>query len=146
MTPERVARQTIDGMLEESGWQVQNYAERETDASPGVAVREYPLQDDQRADYLLFINEVAVGIVEAKPEGTTISGPLQQAERYHASLPETLPTLQGCPFLFASTGIETYFQDKRDPDSRSRSIFTFHTPEALRDAPHSQNPSAETQR
>ena len=134
MTPERVARQTIDGMLEESGWQVQNYAERETDASPGVAVREYPLQDDQRADYLLFINEVAVGIVEAKPEGTTISGPLQQAERYHASLPETLPTLQGCPFLFASTGIETYFQDKRDPDSRSRSIFTFHTPEALRDA------------
>ena len=123
-------------MLEVSGWKIQNYAERETDAFLGVAVREYIIQDDQRADYLLFINNVAVGIVEAKPEGTTISGPLQQTERYQASLPDTLPTLQGCPFLYASTGIETYFQDKRDPDSRSRSVFTFHTPIALRDSLH----------
>ena len=43
-----------------------------------------------------------------------------------------MTTLQGCPFLYASTGIETYFQDKRDPDSRSRPVFTFHTPDALR--------------
>ncbi len=136
MTPERKARQTIDRMLEASGWQIQNYAERETDASFGVAVREYPLKDDQRADYLLFINSVAVGIIEAKPKGTKVSGPMQQAERYHASLPDTLPILQGCPFLYASTGIETDFRDKRDPDSRSRPVFTFHTPEALRDALH----------
>ncbi len=134
MTPEREARQTIDSMLRESKWKIQNYAERAIDASLGVAVREYPLQDEQQADYLLFINEVAVGILEAKKEGMTLGGALQQAERYHASLPDTLSTLQGCPFLYASTGIETYFQDKRDPNSRSRSVFTFHTPEALRDA------------
>ena len=90
MTPESEARQTIDSMLEASGWQIQNYSERTTDASLGVAVREYPLQNKQSADYLLFINSVAVGIIEAKPEGTTISGPLQQAERYHSSLPNTL--------------------------------------------------------
>ena len=133
MTPEAEARQTIDSMLEASGWQVQNYVESDTDDSLGIAVREYPLQDEQRADYLLFVNNVAVGIVEAKPEGTTVSGPMQQAERYHASLPDTLTTLQGCPFLYASTGIETYFQDKRDPNSRSRQVFTFHTAEALRE-------------
>ena len=134
MTPERKARQNIDRMLGESEWQIQNYTERETDASLGVAIREYPLQDDQRADYLLFVNNVAVGIVEAKPEGTTLSGPMQQAERYHASLPDTLSILRGCPFLYASTGIETYFQDKRDLDSPSRPLFTFHTPDALRKA------------
>ena len=134
MTSEREARQTIDGMLEASGWKIQNYAERETDAALAVAVREYPLQDDQSADYLLFINSVAVGILEAKKEGMTLGGALQQAERYHGSLPDTLTTLQGCPFLYASTGIETCFQDKRDPDSRSRQVFTFHTPIALRDA------------
>lgn len=144
MTPERKARQTIDRMLEESGWQIQNYAERETDVSLGVAVREYPLQDDQSADYLLFINAVAVGIVEAKPKGTTVSGPMQQAERYHASLPDTLSTLQGCPFLYASTGIETYFRDKRDPDSRSpTSIYIPYTRGTQR-CPSSQNSSAET--
>ena len=134
MTHERDARHNIDSMLVESGWKIQNYAERATDASLGVAVREYPLQDDQSADYLLFINEVAVGILEAKKEGMTLGGALQQAERYHASLPDTLPTLQGCPFLYASSSIETYFRDKRDPNSRSRPVFTFHTPKALRDA------------
>ncbi|MYI92973.1 DEAD/DEAH box helicase, partial [Candidatus Poribacteria bacterium] len=134
MTPEAEARQTIDSMLEASGWQIQNYAERETDASFGVAVREYLLQDEQQADYLLFINAVAVGILEAKKEGMTLGGAMQQAERYHASLPDTLTTLLGCPLLYASSGIETYFQDKRDPNSRSRTVCTFHTPEALRDA------------
>ena len=54
MTPEAEARQTIDSMLEASGWQIQNFAERATDASLGVAVREFQLQDDQSADYLLF--------------------------------------------------------------------------------------------
>ena len=136
MTPEARARQTIDSMLEASGWHIQNYTERATDASLGVAIREYPLSNDQSADYLLFINEVAVGILEAKKEGMTLSGALQQAERYHSSLPSPLPILQGCPFLYASTGIETHFRDLRDPNSRSRPVFAFHTPEALRDALH----------
>ncbi len=134
MRLEREARQTIDNMLEASGWQIQNYTERQIDASLGIAVREYLLQDEQQADYLLFINAVAVGIIEAKKEGMTLSGAMQQAERYHASLPDPLRTLLGCPLLYASSGIETYFQDKRDPNSRSRTVFTFHTPEALRDA------------
>ena len=133
MTPEQQARRNIDSMLEASGWQIQNYAEHDTGVARGVAVREYPLQDDQSADYLLFINEVAVGIVEAKKEGMTLGGALQQAERYHSSLPDTLTTLQECPFSYASTGVETYFQDKRDSNSRSRHVFTFHTPDALRD-------------
>ncbi len=133
MTPEAEARQTIDSMLEASEWQIQNYAERAIDASFGVAVREYPLKLNQKADYLLFIDGDAVGVIEAKPAGTTLSGALQQAERYRASLPDDLPSLPRFPFAYASTGIETYFRDIRDPDSRSRQVFAFHTPDALRD-------------
>ena len=55
MTPEAKARLTIDSMLKASGWQIQNYAERAIDASFGIAVREYPLKLNQKADYLLFI-------------------------------------------------------------------------------------------
>ncbi len=77
MKPEEKARQNIDSMLEASGWQIQNYKERNTDAAFGVAVREYPLKYDQSADYLLFISGVAVGVIEAKKEGRTPSGPLQ---------------------------------------------------------------------
>ena len=136
MTPENRARRNIDNMLEAAGWQIQNYAERDTDAALGVAVREYRLRADQRADYLLFIGGVAVGVIEAKPEGTTLSGALQQAERYRASLPDELPNRTRFFFSYASTGVETYFRDTRDPDSRSRTVFTFHTPEALSDAFH----------
>lgn len=136
MTPENRARRNIDKMLEASGWQIQNYAERNTDAALGVAVREYQLRANQRADYLLFIGGVAIGVIEAKPEGTTISGALQQAERYRASLPDELPNRTRFFFSYASTGIETYFRDIRDPDSRSRPIFTFHTLQALSNAFH----------
>ena len=86
MTPEQRARRNIDNMLEATGWRVQNYAGHDTGAALGVAVREYPLKFYQRADYLLFINGTAVGVIEAKPEGTTLSGALQQAERYRANL------------------------------------------------------------
>ena len=93
MTPEQRARRNIDNMLEAAGWRVQNHAGHNTAAALGVAVREYPLTEDQRADYLLFINGAAVGVIEAKPEGTTLSGALQQAERYRANLPDDLPNL-----------------------------------------------------
>ena len=123
-------------MLEAAGWHIQNYAERDTDAALGVAVREYRLRGNQRADYLLFISGVAIGVIEAKPEGTTLSGALQQAERYRANLPDDLPNRTRFFFSYASTGVETYFRDIRDPDSRSRQVFTFHTPEALANAFH----------
>ena len=131
MTPEKRARRNIDKMLEAAGWQIQGYAERDTDAAFGLAVREYRLKYDQSADYLLFISGVAVGVIEAKKEGTTLSGALEQAQRYRASLPDDLPNLPRFPFAYASTGIETYFRDIRDPDSRSRKVFTFHTPDSL---------------
>lgn len=123
-------------MLEAAGWHIQNYAERDTGAALGVAVREYRLRADQRADYLLFVSGVAIGVIEAKPEGTTLSGALQQAERYRASLPDDLPNRTRFFFSYASTGVQTYFRDIRDPDSRSRPVFTFHTPETLSNAFH----------
>ena len=79
MNPEEKARRNIDKMLEAAGWHIQNYAERDTGAALGVAVREYPLANAQRADYLLFVSGLAVGFIEAKKEGITLSGAAQQA-------------------------------------------------------------------
>ena len=133
MPPENRARRNIDKTLEAAGWQIQNYAERDTDAALGVAVREYPLANAQRADYLLFLSGLAVGFIEAKKEGTTLSGAAQQAARYRANVPAGLPTQQGCPFVYTSTGIETYFQDARELNSRTRPVFAFHIPDTLQD-------------
>ena len=43
MTPEQKARQHIDQLLRQSGWEVQDYAELNI-TRPAIAVREFPLK------------------------------------------------------------------------------------------------------
>ncbi len=86
MKPEEKARQRIDQLLNEAGWVVQDVQELNLGAALGVAIREFPLESGY-ADYLLFVEREAVGVAEAKPEGTTLSGVADQSGRYIASLP-----------------------------------------------------------
>ncbi|MBI5389694.1 DEAD/DEAH box helicase family protein, partial [Candidatus Woesearchaeota archaeon] len=133
MTPEEKARQEIDKQLEAAEWRIQDIRELNLGASLGVAVREFPLKNGF-ADYLLFVDRQAVGVVEAKPEGTTLSGVADQSAKYIAGIPSNLPHVQEpLPFAYESTGIETFFRDERDPIPRSRRVFCFHKPEAFRE-------------
>ncbi len=63
--PEQRARQRIDDLLTDAGWAVQDRAALDLGASRGVAVREVSLAAGE-ADYLLVVDRVAVGTVEAK--------------------------------------------------------------------------------
>ncbi len=128
MTPEEKARAEIDQLLKEAGWAVQDYDQFSLGASLGVAVREFPLTSGF-ADYLLFIDWEAVGAVEAKPEGTTLSGVEEQTGGYLSSLPEEIPhSASPLPFGYESTGKETFFVDSRESTPRSRRVFAFHRP------------------
>ena len=71
--PEEKARKVIDSLLEAADWKIQNLDELNLGAGLGVAVREFPLKMGA-ADYLLFVDRKAVGVVEAKPEGDSLSG------------------------------------------------------------------------
>ncbi len=131
MSPEDRARQHIDRLLTAAGWTIQDRAQMNLGASQGVTVREYPMSSGP-TDYLLFIDRRAVGVIEAKPEGTTLSGVSEQTEKYLKGIPTPLPRYRSpLPFGYESTGVETYFRDLRDPDSRSRPVFAFHRPEIL---------------
>ena len=131
MKPEEKARKEIDRQLKMTGWEVQDYNELNLGARPGVAVREFPLQSGY-ADYLLFEDRKPVGVLEAKPQGTTLSGIAEQSEKYLASIPQSLPNVPSPPrFAYESTGVETYFRDLADPDPRSRRVFAFHQPQTL---------------
>jgi type I restriction enzyme R subunit len=133
MKPEEKARQKIDQLLEAAGWAVQDVQQLNLGASLGVAVREFPLKSGE-ADYLLFIDREAAGVIEAKPEGTTLSGVADQSAKYVTGIPENLPHVQEpLPFAYESTGIETFFTDLRDPQPRSRRVFAFHKPETLKE-------------
>jgi len=130
-TPEQQSRQKIDELLTAAGWVVQDYKHINLGASQGVAVREFPTKSGP-ADYVLFVDRNAVGIVEAKPEGTTLRGVAEQTGRYQTDFPEDIPNVElPLPFGYESTGTETFFVDIRDPDFRSRRVFAFHKPETL---------------
>ena len=134
LTPEQLAREQIDAMLTASGWIIQNYKALNLGAGAGIAVREVPLTTGP-CDYLLLVNRRPVGVIEAKrkEEGKNLSAVADQSGRYASSLPDFLAAVSPAklPFLYESTGIETWFRDERDPAPRSRRVFTFHRPETL---------------
>lgn len=130
-TPEQQARLNIDDLLVNCGWVIQNRDEINLGAGVGIAIREFPTNEGP-ADYALFVNRTAVGVIEAKPEGTTLSGVSEQTEKYIRNFAADIPHVQlPLPFAYESTGIETNFRDMRDPYPRSRRVFAFHKPDTL---------------
>ncbi len=74
MTPEQKARVSIDALLQQAGWHVCNVSSANIHAGSGevkgVAIREFPLNSGFGfADYLLYVNGKACGVIEAKKVG-----------------------------------------------------------------------------
>ena len=133
LDPEDAAREKIDKELIAAGWVLQNPDAVNLHAGIGVVVRYVQLKSGfGEADYLIFLNAKACGVIEAKKEGTTLTGVEIQAEKYSVGLPDIYPAhLRPLPFLYQSTGSVTQFTSRLDPDSRSRQVFQFHRPETL---------------
>lgn len=89
-TPKALARTNIDDLLRAAGWQIQSPDELNLGAAHGVAMREFSLKTGF-ADYLLFVERMAIGAVEAKAEGTPLSDIESQSEKYSAGLPAIPP-------------------------------------------------------
>lgn len=133
MPPEQKARQRIDAMLEAAGWVVQSRGAINLYAGVGVAVREL-VTDAGPADYVLFVNRQAVGVIEAKKQGTILSGVEWQTVKYQRNVPDALPAhlIDGrLPYGYESTGDETWFTCRMDPEPTARRVFWFHRPETL---------------
>jgi type I restriction enzyme, R subunit len=131
--PEAAARVEIDAALLAAGWVVQNRDQMNLSAAQGVAVREFKLTSGHGyADYLLFVDGKAVGVLEAKAPGHTLVGVEPQATKYATGLPDGLhPPITPLPFLYLSTGEVTKFTNLLDPQPRSRPLFHVHRPETL---------------
>lgn len=131
--PEAKARAEIDAALEAAGWVIQNRDELNLAAAQGVAVRELKLKRGHGfADYLLFVDGKAVGVLEAKKKGFPLTGVEPQLAQYAEGLPDGLnPPIEPLPFCYLSTGAVTKFVNLLDPEPRSRRIFHVHRPETL---------------
>lgn len=70
--PEQQAREEIDRLLSAAGWHVCDAAAANIHAARGVAIREFPLPGHGFADYLLYVDGKAAGVIEAKKQAATL--------------------------------------------------------------------------
>ena len=131
--PEQIARDRIDDRLRAAGWHVQDKDALDFTAGLGIAAREYQT-DVGPADYVLFVDRQAIGVVEAKPDnwGAKLTTVEEQSEGYAKAKLKWVSNAEPLPFLYESTGQITRFTNGRDPNPRSREIFTFHRPETFK--------------
>lgn len=137
LAAEQRARVLIDRQLEAAGWKVQDRKALNLFAATGVAVREVIMKPGHgRVDYLLYVDKAVVGVIEAKPVGTPLSGVEWQSAMYAVGLPDdvrkrALDPEGRLPFVFEASGTETHFTNGFDPAPRARRIFHFPKPETL---------------
>jgi type I restriction enzyme, R subunit len=137
LNPEERARVLIDEQLTAAGWVVQDREAIDLVSHAGVAVREVIMEKwAGRADYVLYLDRKMVGVIEAKPQGTTLMAVQWQSHRYSKGLTESQSKsavlIDGeLPFIFEASGSETNFTNVYDPEPRARRIFNFQKPETL---------------
>ena len=121
MEPEEEARLAIDEQLAAAGWVLQDTGSLHISAALGVAVREFPLLSGYgKADYLLYAGGKALGVVEAKPVGHTLTGVEWQSHGYVEGLPQDVPAYRRpLPFHYEATGEVTQFTNRLGPTPRA---------------------------
>ena len=136
MNPEEKARVIIDRMFEEAGWKVvdrDKYAPNIT----AVAIREGLMVGNREADYLLFLNGKAVGVLEAKRIETDINSDIvqEQARLYTRSCPKWcqawFPNIP-LPLAYVANSRDLMFYDTRKSDSEFEYCKKIHTPKEVK--------------
>ena len=130
--PEEKARLKIDRMLRDAGWEI---VPRD-DYTPGVsaaAIEEGLLQGHLEADYLLFLEGKAIGVLEAKKESATLSDVVaSQAENYtHQLLPMYQYWEKPLPFIYLSNGKELLFRNLKEQNGEYQPLKKMHTPKEM---------------
>src|SRR5260370_23352129 len=135
-SPEEFAREKIDKLLTDCGWILQNRSTINLSASRGVAIREALLKDRDEVDYLLFVDGKAIGTVEAKPQGYTLTGVEEQSGKYGKGLLDIYPKWrEPLPFAYESTGVETQFTNQLDPSPTSNNVISLPRPPTSLESP-----------
>ncbi len=131
-TPEQKARQKIDEMLKNSGWDIISRNEY-SDIYNGCAITEALLTGNLEADYLLFAGGKAIGVLEAKRAENNLSVEVaEQAQNYTKSLPSWYQTWANpLPFVFLSNGETLLFRDMREKDATYIELKKMKTPKEL---------------
>ena len=119
-------------LLKKAGWSIVPRDQY----SPGVsavAIEEGILKGNLEADYLLFLEGKAIGVLEAKKESISLDDIVaNQAENYtHKLLPMYQYWENPLPLIYLSNGKELLFKNAKIPGSTYQKLDAMHTPKEM---------------
>lgn len=133
LTPEQKARKIIDSLFSAAGWEVVS-RDSYSPIISAAAIEEGLLNHNLEADYLLFINGMAVGVLEAKKEDYNIDCDKvkTQAENYVRNVPPFYNKYSTVlPLIFISNGKRILFKDCRKNESEYEELNAILSPKQV---------------
>lgn len=132
MLPEEKARIKIDKQLTDAGWDIVS----RDDYVPfnASAVKEALMQGNKESDYLLFIDDKAIAVVEAKAEDNSLGDIVAQQAEWYSKNPQGWVGLwipNQIPFVYLANGNKIYFKNMRESDSKYVELSEIHSPKKM---------------
>lgn len=132
MLPEELARVKIDKQLNNAGWEV--VARDEYIPGFTSAVKEALMVGNTESDYLLFIDNKAIAVVEAKKEANPLGEDVMSQAESYAVNPQDWYGLwfdDLIPLVYLANGNKIYFKNMLNPDSDYVELSEMHTPKKM---------------
>ena len=133
MLPEERARKIIDKQLIDAGWDIvsrNEYVPKSTSA-----VKEALMKGNKESDYLLFVDDKAIAVVEAKKEDDPLGPEVEKQAEDYARTPQNWYGLwyKGLiPLVYMANGRKIYFKNLlNDPDGDYVEISEMHSPKNM---------------
>ena len=133
MLPEEKARIKIDKQLKDAGWDV--IARDEYVPNNALAVKEALMQGNKESDYLLFVDNKAIAVVEAKREDNPLGDDVVAQAEFYAANPQDWYQLwftKQIPLVYLANGNKIYFKNMlTNPDGDYEELQVMHSPKKM---------------
>ena len=133
MLPEEKARVKIDKQLNTAGWDI--VSRDEYIPMSTTAVKEALMQGNTESDYLLFIDNKAIAVVEAKREENPLGVDVAEQAEDYATHPQNWYGLWKqnlIPLVYLANGKKILFKDMlADPEGEYVELSEMHSPKKM---------------
>ena len=133
MTPEEKARVKIDKQLNTAGWDI--VSRDEYIPMSTSAVKEALMQGNTESDYLLFIDNKAVAVLEAKREENDLGDDVAEQAEGYATHPQSWYGLwfdNLIPLVYMANGKKILFKNLlSDPEGEYTELSEMHSPKKM---------------
>ncbi len=132
LKPEEKARVLIDNKLIQAGWDIVTRNEYLPDSTS--AVKEALMRGNKESDYLLFVDNKAIAVVEAKREENLLGENVQNQAEEYAHKPRDWYGLwfkNLIPLVYITNGNTILFRNLRDSNTDYIQLKKMHSPKEM---------------